>query len=138
MIQVCIDCKKEFEDPAPVHGGCRKQRCEACRKLHAKQLAEAARERHKAAIIARAKAEAKERKAEEAGTLDAAANAEPEFMSAAASQKLGKPHFRAPKNSGTPKGKCDHLSVEEVSKLADAAGMSYGMYVALKLNRVKG
>lgn len=138
MIQVCVDCKKEFEDPAPVHGGQRKQRCEACRKLHARQLDAAARERHKAAIIARAKEAERERRAEKADALEAPAeNVEPEFMSAAASEKMGKPHFRDPKPKDEQKKPNNYPSVREVSKLADEAGMSYGQYVALKLNRIR-
>lgn len=133
MIQICVDCKKEFDDPVPAHGGSRKKRCEECQKIHRKELQAAAWQRHKAALIRKARAETKERKD--------AAHAAPEAPAVPrvpASKKKGRPHFPA-KAAPTPmpKGKNDHLSIEEVARMADAEGMSYGKYVALKLNRVR-
>lgn len=136
MKQICVDCKKEFDDFAPAHGGQRKQRCPACQKIHTKQLQAAARERNKAAKIAKAKAEAAERKSRKE-TLQKAVSAA--STPAPVSEKKGKPHFPAKATAAPmPKSKNNHLSIEEVSRLADAAGMSYGQYVALKLNRIGG
>jgi len=131
MVQICVDCKKEFDDLAPPHGGSRKQRCAACQKIHTRQLQAAARERNRAARIAKAKAEVAEKKAEQA-----AAPAPPTAQHVPAPEKKGIPHFRE-RQEPIPKGINDHLSIEEVVKLAEAEDMSYGKYVALKLNRIR-